>query len=159
MRIDVWHRGMLQRSPGYARAVAELEGDEFQRIADEILALRMEAGLTQAEVAKLAKTTQAEVSRLERAEGNPKLGTIGKVIRALEGHLAAGAASLVSIVTAEHTPSWSVALSPGGASDVIIPQGSAPAVSEPVSVNYIATEAPPSLAFSTAANADHAKAA
>jgi DNA-binding XRE family transcriptional regulator len=83
MRIEAWHREMLQRSPEYAQAVAELEADEFQRIADEMLALRMEAGLTQTEVARLAKTTQAEVSLLERGEGNPKLATVERVLVAL----------------------------------------------------------------------------
>jgi preprotein translocase subunit SecB/DNA-binding transcriptional regulator YiaG len=83
MRIDAWHRKMLQRSRAYARAVEELEASESQRIADEILALRMEAGLTQTEVARLAKTTQAMVSRIECAEGNPKLATVERVLAAL----------------------------------------------------------------------------
>lgn len=159
MRIDAWHEELLRTDAAYAAAVAEVEADPRERYADQILALRVRAGLTQAQVAKLAGTTQAVVSRLEAAVGNPKIGTIGKVIRALEDHLSAGAVTLVSIVTAEHAPTWSVALSPSGASDAIITQGSAPAVSEPVSVNYIATEALPQLAFSAAANADYAKAA
>jgi len=112
MRIDAWHREMLQRSPEYAQAVAELEADEFQRIADEILALRMEAGLTQTEVARLAKTTQAEVSLLERGEGNPKLATVERVLVALRRAVAREWTGVgVQTVSATHQAWVSVAAS------------------------------------------------
>jgi transcriptional regulator with XRE-family HTH domain len=106
MRIDVWHRELLQRSPAYARAVAELEEDESSRIADEVLALRMEAGLTQTELAKLAKTTQAEVSRLECAEGNPKLATIERVLRALRRSIALEWGGVVAQMLSAPPDAW-----------------------------------------------------
>ena len=87
MRIDAWHNQMLRTDPAYAAAVAEMEADPREQFADEILALRMRAGLTQAEVAKLARTTQAMVSRLECAEGNPKLATVHRVLAALRRHV------------------------------------------------------------------------
>jgi len=145
MRIDAWHEELLRTDRAYAAAVAEVEADPREHYADQILALRVRADLTQAQVAKLAGTTQAVVSRLEAAVGNPKLGTVGKVVRALEDYLAAVPASLVSVATAVHAPSWSVILSPSSASDVIITQGSAPLESEPVWVTYIATEGMPLL--------------
>lgn len=83
MRIDAWHKEQLRTDPAYAAAVAEIEADPREHLAGEILALRMEAGLTQSAVAKLARTTQAEVSRLECAEGNPKLATVERVLMAL----------------------------------------------------------------------------
>lgn len=159
MRIDAWHEELLRTDAAYAAAVAEVEADPREHYADQILALRVRAGLTQAQVAKLAGTTQAVVSRLEAAIGNPKLGTIGKVVRALEDHLAAVPPSLVSIVTGVYAPSWSVVLTPSSASGVIITQGSAPVVSGPVWVSHVATEGLPPLASSAAANADYAEAA
>ncbi len=89
MRIDAWHNELLRTDPAYAAAVAEMEADPREQLADEILALRMKAGLTQVEVAKLARTTQAMVSRLECAEGNPKLATVHRVLAALRRHVEA----------------------------------------------------------------------
>lgn len=52
-------------------------------IARSTLRLRLDAGWTQAEVAKLARTTQARVSEVEALKGDPKLSTIARIAFAL----------------------------------------------------------------------------
>ena len=69
--------------PGVRKAYAELE-DEFS-LLDELLRARAEAGLTQAEVAASAGTTQSAIARLESAlrRHSPSITTLQKYARAL----------------------------------------------------------------------------
>jgi transcriptional regulator with XRE-family HTH domain len=48
---------------------------------------RIAAGLTQAELADRLGTTQAAVARLERPGANPTVGTLGRVLHALDRRL------------------------------------------------------------------------
>jgi transcriptional regulator with XRE-family HTH domain len=54
------------------------------RLADEVLLLRKERGLTQKELAEKVGTTQAVISRLENASVKPSLETILKIAEALD---------------------------------------------------------------------------
>lgn len=55
----------------------------FSRLANQLLLLRKERGLTQSELAETAGTTQAVVSRLENASVKPSLESIVKIAEAL----------------------------------------------------------------------------
>jgi ribosome-binding protein aMBF1 (putative translation factor) len=56
----------------------------------QIIKLRQERGMTQADLAKAIGTRQANVSRLERFDANLTLGTLEKVARALGVNLEIG---------------------------------------------------------------------
>ena len=86
MRIDAYHANRMRRAAAYRDAVADVESDPREFFAARIASLRARAGLSQADLASLARTTQAVVSRLESAVGDPKLGTIQRVLDALRGH-------------------------------------------------------------------------
>lgn len=81
MRIDTWHNARMRANAEYAHA-AELI-DLEQKIADTIVQLRVSLGLSQAELAARAGTTQATISHLENGDANPRLGTVSKVLVAI----------------------------------------------------------------------------
>ncbi|MBA2505434.1 MAG: helix-turn-helix transcriptional regulator [Thermoleophilaceae bacterium] len=56
-------------------------------VAQLIRAARVEAGLSQAELAERLGTTQPAVARLEREGANPRLNTLHKVMDATEMRL------------------------------------------------------------------------
>ena len=63
---------------------AEIEALRSQNnVARATLWHRIDKGLTQTELAKLAETTQARVSEIEALKGDPKLSTLARVARAL----------------------------------------------------------------------------
>ena len=76
------HRDWMKR-PGYAKAYAALE-PEFV-LADELIAARAAAGLTQAALAKRMKTTQTAVARLESGKKMPSTRTLQRYASAT-GH-------------------------------------------------------------------------
>ncbi len=45
--------------------------------------IREKAGLSQAEVARKAKVSPAMLCRLEKGKGNPTVGTVSRIIRAI----------------------------------------------------------------------------
>ncbi|SRR6266849_4159859 len=49
-------------------------------LADLIVRVRINAGLSQTEFADLAGTTQARISDLEHGAGNPKLATVSRIL-------------------------------------------------------------------------------
>jgi DNA-binding XRE family transcriptional regulator len=53
-------------------------------LARKLIRRRRAAGLTQGELAKQAKVRLETVSRIERAESSPDVGTVEKIVRALE---------------------------------------------------------------------------
>ena len=69
--------------PGVKKAYDDL-AEEFAFL-DEVLKARAKAGLTQAEVAALAGTTQSAIARLESAEPkhSPSIATLQKYAKAL----------------------------------------------------------------------------
>jgi transcriptional regulator with XRE-family HTH domain len=78
--------------------LAELEQDaEYQEaerelkpcldLANEVLALRLERGWSQAELARRAGTRQANISRIETAQANPTLKVLHKLAQAFEADL------------------------------------------------------------------------
>lgn len=71
------------KRPGVRRAYDELE-DEFA-LLDELLRARAQSGFTQAEVARLAGTTQSAIARLESAlrRHSPSIDTLQKYARAI----------------------------------------------------------------------------
>lgn len=47
--------------------------------------MRSEAGMSQAELARLAKVSQAHVARVELGSVNPRLSTVNRLLRVLQG--------------------------------------------------------------------------
>jgi XRE family transcriptional regulator, regulator of sulfur utilization len=68
------------------RARLDAEMRRFD-LAGQLLALRLAAGLTQAEVAERSGLSQADISRYERGLGNPTRTTIEAIAAALGAHL------------------------------------------------------------------------
>ena len=68
------------------RAAYEAEDQRIELVL-QIIKLRQQRGMTQADLAKAIGTRQANVSRLERFDANLTLGTLEKVARALGASL------------------------------------------------------------------------
>ena len=158
MRFEAWHNELLRTDPAYAAAVAEVEADPREHYADQVLALRIRAGLTQAQLAKLAGTTQAVVSRLEAAVGNPKLGTIAKVLRALEERITAVDGAIAEVVV-EPASQWSIDLAPNCVTNVVIAGAPLAESGESQWALFTAPDSAKPPGHSSAANADYALAA
>ena len=85
----------MNRAESYARLKARRPGIEaaekeiapYEAIADLLLDARIRAGLTQAELAKRAGTTQARISGMESGEANTKLETLMRIGEALGPHI------------------------------------------------------------------------
>jgi len=71
----------LRQNPEFVREYAALEPES--QVARDVLALRLQRGLSQAELAAKAGTKQASVSRVERAETVPSLTLLKKLATAL----------------------------------------------------------------------------
>ena len=69
------------KDPEFRREYAKLE-PEF-RIASALIEARIKGKITQAELAKKAKTGQAVISRLENMNARPSLSLIQRVAEAL----------------------------------------------------------------------------
>src|ERR1039457_3620428 len=68
------------------RAAYDAEDKRIELVL-QIIKLRQQRGMTQADLAKAIGTRQANVSRLERFDSNLTLGTLEKVARALGASL------------------------------------------------------------------------
>jgi transcriptional regulator with XRE-family HTH domain len=75
------YRTELSRDPEYAAVESELR--PLLDLADDVLALRLERGWSQTELARRVGTHQANISRLESGLANPTLAFIQKVAAAL----------------------------------------------------------------------------
>ncbi len=84
IRVDDLHKQWI-KSPDYRREYESLE-EEFSLTAAMIEA-RSRAGLTQEEVAKRMKTTQAVVARLEGGGSKPSTRTLEKYAKATGSRL------------------------------------------------------------------------
>ncbi len=75
------HAHLLATDKAYAEAAREV--DAAQSLADRVVALRVGAGLTQAQLAKKAGISQPRLSKLESGVDNPTLDTLERVGDAL----------------------------------------------------------------------------
>lgn len=62
---------------------ALIESAAFGTVGTDLRSMRQRAGLSQIEVARTAKVGPEVVCRIEAGKGNPTVGTIGKVARAI----------------------------------------------------------------------------
>jgi predicted transcriptional regulator len=53
-------------------------------IGEDLLKMRQEAGLSQAEVARKAKVRPEMLCRIESGNGNPTVATVTKIVRAIK---------------------------------------------------------------------------
>jgi ribosome-binding protein aMBF1 (putative translation factor) len=79
IRVDDVHRKWL-KDPKY-RAAFEAQREEFE-LASALIAARGRAGLTQAQLAKRMRTTQAAVARMESGRSSPSTRTLRRVAEA-----------------------------------------------------------------------------
>jgi transcriptional regulator with XRE-family HTH domain len=70
-----------RQDPEYRQAERELR--PYLDIANDVLALRLERGWSQTELARRAGTKQANVSRIESGVANPTVKTLQKLAEAL----------------------------------------------------------------------------
>ena len=74
-----------------AEFAAELERlREFEEIARQVIRLRMDQGLSQADLASRIGTTKSAVSRLESGQHAPNVETLRKIAHAFGGKLVIG---------------------------------------------------------------------
>lgn len=81
-------RGRRSQSPDYRAALEEFA--PLERLARMVLALRVERGLTQQQLADLLGTSVPTVSRLESGQHRPNVETLQKLARAFDRELVLG---------------------------------------------------------------------
>jgi transcriptional regulator with XRE-family HTH domain len=74
-----------RQDPEYRAVERELR--PILDLADDVFNLRMERGWTQAELARLVGTKQANISRLENGEANPTIKFLQKLSKAFDTDL------------------------------------------------------------------------
>jgi transcriptional regulator with XRE-family HTH domain len=75
----------LRKDPEYEAALQELA--PYEAIARQLIAFRIEHGLSQAELARRCGVSQPAIARLERGEHEPRLATLRRVAHALDADL------------------------------------------------------------------------
>ncbi len=80
MEWEQYKQTLLKR-PGFKEALEKTKL-EYQ-IARELIKVRIEKGLSQADVAKRVKTTQSVISRVENARTTPTLSFLKRIAEAL----------------------------------------------------------------------------
>lgn len=75
----------LRRSPAYEAALGDVA--PYEEIARQLIALRIEHGLSQAELARRCGVSQPAIARLERGEHEPRLATLRRIAHALDADL------------------------------------------------------------------------
>jgi ribosome-binding protein aMBF1 (putative translation factor) len=80
IRASDLHKKLMKNDPEYAREYGALE-EEFG-LASAMIAARTRAGLTQEQLAKRMKTTQAVVARLESGRVRPSTRTLERFAKA-----------------------------------------------------------------------------
>jgi ribosome-binding protein aMBF1 (putative translation factor) len=83
-RVDDLHKDWM-KDPDYRREYEALD-EEFSLTAAMIEA-RIRAGMTQAQVARRMKTTQAAIARLESKSGRPSTRTLQRYAKATGSRL------------------------------------------------------------------------
>ena len=79
------YRKKLLRDPEVRKELAKIE-PEYQ-LARSLIAARIKKRMTQSEIAKLAKTNQASISRLETGSSRPSMSFLERIATALGGKL------------------------------------------------------------------------
>lgn len=72
----------LEKDPDYQNAVKELEAHFL--LGEAIIRARIQKGLSQAELAEMVGTKQANISRIESALANPTLKLINRIANVLD---------------------------------------------------------------------------
>lgn len=81
---DFYRELEAEAEAGGPDAVAELEAFRLHfSLARQLLERRLEQNLTQKQLAELSGVDQAEISRIERGQGNPTTTTLGALTRVL----------------------------------------------------------------------------
>jgi ribosome-binding protein aMBF1 (putative translation factor) len=80
IRASDLHKKWLKRDPEYVREYDALE-EEFN-LASAMIAARSQAGLTQEQLARRMKTTQAVIARLESGRIKPSTRTLERFAKA-----------------------------------------------------------------------------
>ncbi len=84
MRLEEWDR-ILNADPEYRREVQEIAF--AQTIADDVVRKRVQVGMSQAQLARRAGTSQAAISKLECGDGNPTISKVARVLAILREEL------------------------------------------------------------------------
>lgn len=87
MKNYTWeeHKKELLKDPELCRELEACE-PEFE-LAREIIRARLQANLTQSELAKKADTSQVVISRLENGQMNPSVGLLKRIAKGLGKHV------------------------------------------------------------------------
>jgi predicted transcriptional regulator len=83
-KIDELHR-KWEKNPKYKRAYEEME-EEFA-LAHTLIKARVDAGLTQAQIARRMKTSQAAIARMEGGKVKPSTSSLERYAKALNKRL------------------------------------------------------------------------
>src|SRR5437870_11261717 len=75
----------LREDPEYVAALEERA--PYEAIARQLIAFRIEHGLSQTELGKRCGLSQPAIARLESAEHEPRLATLRRVAHALDANL------------------------------------------------------------------------
>lgn len=84
--LDAYIQEVRERYTEAERAHLDAEMRRFD-LAGQLLSLRLDAGVTQQELAARSGISQADISRYERGLGNPTRATIDALAVALGAHL------------------------------------------------------------------------
>ncbi len=90
--VRTLHRKWM-KSPAYHKAYTDLQS-EFE-LAEELIAARTRAGLTQRDLAKRMRTTQSAVARIESGKHWPSRRTLDRYAKAT------GTRPIIKLVAAE----------------------------------------------------------
>lgn len=75
----------LQDDPEYTAVLEELA--PYEEIARQLIAFRVEHGLSQTQLGKRCGVSQPAIARLESGEHEPRLATLRRVAHALDANL------------------------------------------------------------------------
>lgn len=87
MKIYTFQQDLKKRLKDPAFRKAWEESEPAYQLSRALIKKRLSQNLSQGELAKRAKTTQAVISRLENMSANPSIGLVQKIAEALDLHL------------------------------------------------------------------------
>lgn len=83
--FDDYLKEKLQEDPEFAKEYERLELPSM--LARQVIKLRLDQGITQAQLAKLVGTQQSSISRLESMTSLPSLSFLQKIAKILNAHI------------------------------------------------------------------------